>query len=45
LANSTASVQAPITFAIIVALSVVGLLMYGIATLIRDLVIRWDVDR
>jgi NitT/TauT family transport system permease protein len=42
LENSTASVQASVTFAIIVALSVVGLLMYWLAALLRDLVIRWD---
>jgi NitT/TauT family transport system permease protein len=45
LENSTASVQASYTFAIIVALSIVGLLMYAVASILRDLVIRWEVDR
>jgi NitT/TauT family transport system permease protein len=45
LENTTASVQSSFTFAIIVALSVVGLLMYAVAAILRDLVIRWEFQR
>lgn len=42
LTTATASVQASLTFAVIVALSVVGLAMYAIAVKLRDFVLRWD---
>jgi NitT/TauT family transport system permease protein len=39
--NATANVQVALTFAIIVALSIVGLLLYGMAMAIRAKIVRW----
>ena len=43
LQTSMVNANADLTFAVIVVLSVVGLIMYGAATLLRDFLLRWDV--
>jgi len=43
LQTSMVNANADLTFAVIVVLSVVGLVMYGAATVLRDFLLRWDV--
>lgn len=42
LLTSTTNVQASLTFAIVVALSVVGLLLFGAATVLRNRLLHWQ---
>jgi NitT/TauT family transport system permease protein len=43
LQQSMVNISTDLTFAIIVILSVSGLIMYGLATLLRNFVLRWEV--
>jgi NitT/TauT family transport system permease protein len=38
------NLDSALTFALVIALSLVGLVMYGIGVLIKDAVLRWDPD-
>jgi NitT/TauT family transport system permease protein len=41
--QSMLNLDASLTFALIALLVVVGLILYGLATLLRDAALRWDV--